>query len=171
MKELKIGSKIICIHEDGTLFFKGKELRYTDNCNGYLTVFICSKRYYAHRLVLIAYSGFDLSDKDVNHINGIKSDNRIENLEWCTRSENITHAYRVLKRRHAKPQLGKGGKLHHRSKAVVQLDIVIGNEIKRWGSIREAASYLGIRHGNIINAIVGRQGCKQSAGYKWEYVN
>lgn len=44
-----------------------------------------------HRLVLAAYVG--LSDGHCNHINGIKQDNRLENLEYCSHSDNIKHAY------------------------------------------------------------------------------
>jgi len=63
--------------------------------NGYLNVklrrdnktFTC----YVHRLVLQSF--LSNSKLDVNHKNGIKSDNRLENLEYCSRSENIRHAY------------------------------------------------------------------------------
>lgn len=53
---------------------------------------IC-KNYGAHRLLAIAFIDNILNKTDVNHKNGIRNDNRIENLEWVTRSENVQHGY------------------------------------------------------------------------------
>lgn len=50
-----------------------------------------------HRLVCEAFNGQPEGEKDVNHKNGNRTDNRPENLEWCTRSENLIHKNRVLK--------------------------------------------------------------------------
>ena len=52
------------------------------------------KNYLVHRLVMMAFKPIDpIGDMQVNHINGIKHDNRVENLEWVTATENQLHAY------------------------------------------------------------------------------
>lgn len=48
-----------------------------------------------HRLVAETFLG-DSDGREVNHKNGDKTDNRIENIEWCTRSENVKHSYYAL---------------------------------------------------------------------------
>lgn len=64
---------------------------------GYLRVALCKnneiKKYKVHRLIAITFISNPNNYKQVNHDNGIKDDNRVENLEWCTPSYNTKHSY------------------------------------------------------------------------------
>lgn len=87
------------VTKDGKIFSKRKFSSLTElklsrgGHKGYLKVRVSKKDMFVHRLVAIAYIPNPDNKEVVNHINGIKDDNRLENLEWCTRSENCKHAY------------------------------------------------------------------------------
>lgn len=80
-------------------FQKAKPYKMKNNLNAkYYRVLLSSNGYFLikiHRLVAEAFIPNPLNKPCVNHINGIKTDNRVENLEWCTASENQLHAYRT----------------------------------------------------------------------------
>lgn len=69
-----------------------REMSYTNNNRGYLSVVVRRKTYMLHRLVAQAYIPNPLKKPFVNHIDGNKHNNHVGNLEWCTTAENNQHA-------------------------------------------------------------------------------
>lgn len=94
-----------------------KKLKPQQQC-GYLVVDLglngVIKRHLVHRLIASAYLENNLNKPQVNHINGIKTDNRLENLEWATRSENQKHSINIGLRS-AKGEKNSQSKLNEQS--------------------------------------------------------
>lgn len=102
MNEKSIYNGRYFVRDDGTVWnAQGKQLRPGLMSRGYLTVSLYDgskpkkpKSHLVHRLVAAAFWGE--SDLQINHKNGDKKDNRLENLEYCTAWENNRHAIEVL---------------------------------------------------------------------------
>ena len=103
MKKQVLGFEDYSVDTDGRIFSekfgKVRELKGIDNGGGYLQVELWkngkSKRMQMHRLVAMAFLDNPENYAEVNHKNGIKTDNRLDNLEWCSRSMNQKHAFAI----------------------------------------------------------------------------
>lgn len=102
-------------------FYKGVKVNpFICKQTGYLQIRVKKKKCSVHRLVAFAHCDGYAEGIVVNHKNGIRNDNRAENLEWVTQAENNLHAFRVNGRRPS--SLGKFSGEHPTSKAVISTD-------------------------------------------------
>jgi hypothetical protein len=160
----------------GNIFSKKKKLKQSKR-NGYLCISLCNKGFCktinVHRIIAETFIPNIENKKQVNHINGIKTDNRVDNLEWVTQSENAIHAIKIgLFTPPKKNRLDL-------SKEVYQYDLK-DNFIAKFPSVNEASRITKIYQRHISSCAKGGEyrisgGVKkfvktnQAGGYKWSY--
>ena len=127
--------------------------------DGYVTIGLRKngkrKVFKMHRLVAINFIPNIHNKKIVNHINGVKYDNRLENIEWCTQKENVRHAF----------DIGCRNNNHFKSK--IEMYTINGEFIKSFNSIKDACLETGLKSSLISRVCSGVR--NHTGGYKWKY--
>lgn len=170
-KDIEGFNGVYQVSNEGRVYSKltNKILKQMPRRHGYLSVWLYGnggvkgrngKGYSVHRLVAQAFCDNPHNKPEVNHINEIKTDNRAENLEWCTHVENSNHGTRGARL----SALGLNGK---QSKKTYQytLDWELVNE---YPSVHEAARTNGFNLGNICKSIANPEE-KTAYGYRWSH--
>jgi len=122
--------------------------------SGYIYTRINYNKYAIHRLVAMMFIP-NLENKPfVNHIDGNKLNNCINNLDWVTCYENNIHNHIM-------------GFVKYYSKKIIQYDLEM-NEVNKYNSIKEASNILNIRNTNILGALKNRQ--KTAGGFIFKYL-
>lgn len=124
------------------------------------------KRQNIHRLVALHFIPNPRMCPEVNHKDGNKHNNCVENLEWVTKRENQNHSETVLKHY----MFGKP------PKRVKMIDIENDKVIQEFDSISEAGRYIQVSQDKVRNARIGITNCciKKTItayGYKWKYAD
>lgn len=131
--------------------------------NGYKQVSLKMKKNnkfekrYVHRLVATYWLENPENKREVNHINLDRTDNRVENLEWITSSENQKHKY-------------QNGDYKTSNRKVIQMDLE-NNIIAVFDSVAAAAQVMGATRQGIDKVCKGIQGRKTAHGFKWKYLD
>lgn len=140
------------------VFRDGIILKQNLTAKGYLTVSLYNngkpKRFTVHRLVGGAFISNPNNLPQINHKDEDKTNNCVENLEWCTQQYNNIYGNRIAKM------------VEKKSIKIVQLDVK-GNYIRTWKNIEEVGRQLNISGSVMIGCCNNTY--KTAAGYKWMY--
>ncbi len=134
--------------------------------SGYLRaeLSINGNRIFVHRLVALAFITNPENKPEVNHKNGVKTDNRVENLEWATKSEQQIHAQKVLG---FKPNISQLVPYTLKSrKKINKIHPVSGEIIETYESHQDACRNNNLDKDAVYRALRNKTGI--SGGYKWE---
>lgn len=114
-----------------------------------------NKFYLVHQIVAKTFIDNPKKYKEINHIDENKANNKVENLEWCSRSYNINYGSANYNR-----SLTEGKKINQYTKD--------GIFIKQWDTIKGASNSLNIKLPHIIRVLKGRR--KSTGGFVFKYV-
>lgn len=141
-----------------------------DLLKGYHRVTLCSnnkiKRMFVHRLVAIAFIQNTDNKPDIDHINYIKNDNRVDNIRWATRSENNQHTYDGNRR--TAPWLGKTRGNHNWARRVNQYT-KDGEFVKTWNCILDIKDVYG--EISVSQCCNKNKRYKSAGGYLWKFTD
>lgn len=161
---------------DGERLLKGRVLKENIGKFGYrksiLTKNHKAKTLLLHRLVANTFIPNPENKPQVNHIDGNKGNNNVDNLEWVTASENVKHAYSTELKNPSNKQIEKITQLGKESnKPIKQLDLE-GNTINIWDSMTKASKDLNINLSSISMCCNKNSSRKRlsAGGFKWEYI-
>lgn len=118
-----------------------------------------------HRVVAQAFIPNPASKPEVNHKDGVKTNNVMTNLEWCTESENALHAFELGLRTPNRGQLGRTNDKSSLSKPVLRISKQ-GVVMERYPSMSEAQRQ-GYSQGNIGSVIAGKR--QSHKGWVWAF--
>ena len=120
-------------------------------------------KFLLHRLIMITFGSAPTNDKmQVNHKDGNKLNNHIDNLEWVTNQQNIVHAYKNNLIKVPK------GEYNATAKKVLQIDINTDEVVKEWACLSYIKRDLNFQTSSISNVCHGKK--KTAHGFKWKYV-
>lgn len=160
----------------GRVMINGKLRKQQKTHNGYYRVGLFDgekyKNFFVHRLVAYTFIGIPKNDKyQIDHINGIKTDNRLENLEWVTQLENVNRAIKngLIDLNRVKAHSKKANELSlDKTRKKVQLKNVVTKEFLVFSSATEAAEKLNLTLSGLTSAARGER--KTHKGYEVKYI-
>lgn len=140
---------------------KGKILKFNKNQSGYYQVKLSkngvAKTYRVNRLIALTFIENPLNKETVNHINGNKTDNRVENLEWATRKEQIEHQHNILKIPYS----------NCKDCHIANMKKIIRDDGKIYNSLKEAKQDLNNKNAHITEVCQGK--LKTTCGHSFKY--
>ena len=151
--------------------YKGRILKPIKQNIGYLTVTLKGKIIHLHRLIAETFIPNPLAKPFINHKDGKKDNNTVDNLEWVTAKENSQHAWKTglsymtdAHREAARHSARKGAPKHW---IPIEQYTKDGEYIQTFNSIREASQRTGANQTHISLCAKGKH--KTCGGYIWKY--